>query len=411
MMAAYTAASMGRSTIIIDKNEKAGKKIYITGKGRCNLTNACDVTDFFNSVVSNDKFLYSALYGYTSMDIMNLMEREGCKVKVERGERVFPESDHASDVIKSMVKAMTDAGVEIRLNTRVTGITVSDNEDGSKTVTGVKLSDKSKISAKRVIVATGGLSYPTTGSTGDGYEFAREFGMKVNQCKPSLVALKAREKWCADLMGLSLKNVSVSLTDKATGKSIYEGFGEMLFTHFGVSGPLILSASAYYVKKYQGKEANLSLDLKPALTEEQLDKRLIRDFEENKNKNFANAVGGLFPGKLTPVMVKLSGIKADKKVNEVTREERFSFVKLIKNVPLTIFGTADFNEAIITQGGIDVKEINPHTMEAKKVKGLYFAGEVIDVDALTGGFNLQIAWSTGYLAGQSAAESLGQEEE
>ena len=245
------------------------------------------------------------------------------------------------------------------------------------------------------------MSYPTTGSTGDGYEFAGELGIKVNKCNPSLVALKAREKWCADVMGLSLKNVSVSLSDKATGKSIYQGFGEMLFTHFGVSGPLILSASAYYVKKYLGREANLAIDLKPALNEEQLDKRLIRDFEENKNKNFANAVSGLFPGKLTPVMVKLSGIKADKKVNEVTREERLSFAKLIKSVPLTIFDTADFNEAIITQGGIDVKEINPHTMESKKIKGMYFAGEVIDVDALTGGFNLQIAWATGRMAGMS----------
>lgn len=403
MLAAYGAASNGKNVLIVEKNEKAGKKIYITGKGRCNVTNACDVTDFFNSVVSNEKFLYSSIYGFTSQDIMDLIEKYGCKLKVERGERVFPVSDHASDVIKALLNALKDRNVEIKYNTCVESL-ITDEIDGIKTIKGIKLKDKSKLMANKVIVATGGLSYPTTGSTGDGHRFADGLGLKVTPRNPSLVALNAREKWCSDLMGLSLKNVSVDLTDKDTGKSIYSGFGEMLFTHFGVSGPLILTASCYYVKKYRNKEAVLTIDLKPALDEETLDKRLIREFEENKNKNFINAVSGLFPGKLTPVIVKLSGISPDRKVHEVTREERLSFVKLIKRLPLSIYGTADFNEAIITQGGVDVKEINPHTMESKKVKNLYFAGEVLDVDALTGGYNLQIAWSTGYLAGTSAAE-------
>ena len=401
MMAAYAAASSGKKTVIIEKNEKAGKKIYITGKGRCNVTNACDVTDFFSHVITNEKFLYSSIYGFTAMDVMSLIESYGCNLKVERGERVFPVSDHSSDIIKAMVNAVKDKDVEIRFNTEVTDILSETDGEGNTVATGVKLSDKSKLTAKKVIIATGGLSYPSTGSTGDGYKFAEKFGHKIVPTAPSLVALVTREKWPLDLMGLSLKNVSVNLSDRATGKNIYNGFGEMLFTHFGVSGPLILTASCYYVKKFRGREADLSIDLKPALDEETLDKRLVREFEENKNKNFANAVGSLFPGKLIPVMVKLSGISGERKVHEITREERLSFVKLIKNLPLTVVKTGDFNEAVITQGGVDVKEVNPHTMESKKVKNLYFAGEVLDVDAQTGGYNLQIAWSTGHLAGES----------
>ena len=401
MMAAYAAASSGFKTIVLEKNEKAGKKIYITGKGRCNVTNACDVTEFFSHVISNEKFLYSSIYGFPATEVMSLIESYGCKLKVERGERVFPVSDHSSDIIKAMVTALKDKDVEIRFNTEVIDILSENDEEGNCVATGVKLKDKTKLTAKKVIVATGGLSYPSTGSTGDGYRFAEKFGMKIVPTAPSLVAFETREKWPSELMGLSLKNVSVDLKDKATGKNIYNGFGEMLFTHFGVSGPLILTASCYYVKKFRGREANLTIDLKPALDEETLDKRLVREFEENRNKNFANAVGGLFPGKLIPVMVRLSGIKGEKKVHEITREERLSFVKLIKNLPLTVYKTGDFNEAVITQGGIDVKEINPHTMESKKVKNLFFAGEVLDVDAQTGGYNLQIAWSTGHLAGES----------
>ena len=401
MMAAYTAASNGKKTVVIEKNEKAGKKVYITGKGRCNVTNACDVTEFFNYVISNEKFLYSSVYGFSAANVMELIEELGCKLKTERGERVFPVSDHSSDVIKAFTNGLKDKGVEIKYNTSVIDILTDKDEAGNEKVSGVKLSDKTKLSAKSVIIATGGLSYPSTGSTGDGYKFAEKFGLKIVPTSPSLVALNTREKWCADLMGLSLKNVSVSLTDKATVKLIYDGFGEMLFTHFGVSGPLILTASCYYVKKFKGREADLKIDLKPALDEETLDKRLIREFDENKNKKFSNALGGLFPSKLIPVMVKLSGISGDKKVNEITKEERLAFVKLIKNLPLTVYKTADYNEAIITQGGVDVKEIDPHTMEAKKIKNLYFAGEVLDVDAQTGGFNLQIAWSTGHLAGES----------
>ncbi len=399
MMAAVAAAEMGHQVVLYEKNEKLGKKIYITGKGRCNVTNACEIEKLFQAVMSNSKFLYSAFYGFDNARTMDFFEENGCALKVERGDRVFPVSDHASDVIFALQRRMKELYVEVKLHTEVTDVCVEKDEDNKDKVVGVKLKKQGFVSADSVIVATGGLSYPTTGSTGDGYLFAKRSGHDMVDCKPSLVPLNTAEKWCHELMGLSLKNVEVVLCKQ--GKELYRDFGEMLFTHFGVSGPLILSASAQYVQKAYKEKAELYIDLKPALSEEQLDKRLLREFEENKNKQFKNAVGGLFPAKLTPVMIGLSGIDPEKKVNEVTKQERKNFVELIKKVPLTVTGCRDFNEAIITKGGVSVKNINPSTMESKKVSNLYFVGEVLDLDAVTGGFNLQIAWSTGYLAGNS----------
>lgn len=400
-MAAVMAARKGCETILFEKNEKIGKKLFITGKGRCNVTNACETEALFQNVVTNPKFLYSAFYSFDNRQVMDFFEEAGCKLKTERGERVFPASDHSSDVIKALQKELRDAGVQVRLNTCVSEVLYEKDADGKSRVSGVRLADGEMVNAEAVIVATGGISYESTGSTGDGYRFAAEAGHRMMECRPSLVPLETAESFCRELMGLSLKNVSVQLI--CQGKELYQGFGEMLFTHFGVSGPLILTASSSYVQKAYGKQAQLILDLKPALTEEQLDKRILRDFDENKNRQFKNALGGLFPARLIPVMITLSGIDPDKKVNEVTKEERKRFVTLIKSLPLTVTGCRGFAEAIITKGGVSVKEINPSTMESKKVKGLYFAGEVLDLDALTGGFNLQIAWSTGYLAGCSVA--------
>lgn len=406
MMAAVAAAGKGNKVTLIEKNEKLGKKLFITGKGRCNVTNAADMEVLFANVCTNEKFLYSAFYQYDNHAVMEFLENAGCPLKIERGDRVFPVSDHSSDVIAAFQRELKKAGVEILLNTEVKKLLLAesaeqekvDDSTGKPTITGVMLSNGKTLTADAVIVCTGGVSYASTGSTGDGHRFAEETGHKIVECKPSLVPLEAAGTWCRDLMGLSLRNVSVRMMNGK--KEIYSGFGEMLFTHFGVSGPLILSASAYYVKQKKADVA-LYIDLKPALDEEQLDKRLLRDFEENKNKQFKNALNGLFPTKLIPVMIELSGINPDKKVNEITREERKSFVSLIKNLPLTVTGTRPFAEAIITQGGVSVKDINPSTMESKKVQGLYFAGEVLDLDAMTGGFNLQIAWSTGHLAGES----------
>ncbi len=401
MLAAYSAAKHGHKVILLEKNEKLGKKIFITGKGRCNVTNACEVEDLFKNVISNPKFLYSSFYSFDNQAIVDLLTDYGCDTKVERGDRVFPVSDHSSDVIAALTRALKAVGVDIRLNTEVSEICFSKEnfESAQGCIAGVKTSKGEKIPADAVIVCTGGVSYASTGSTGDGYVFAEAAGMSLVEPKPALVPLECLEEWCEELMGLSLKNVQVTILDGK--KKVFQDFGEMLFTHFGVSGPLILSASSHYVKKYYGKELPLYIDLKPALTEEQLDKRVLRDFEENINRQFKNAVGGLFPSKLVPVMIRLSGIDPDKKVNEISKEERQQFVHLIKNLPLTITGTRSFKEAIITQGGVKVKDINPSTMESKTVSGLYFAGEVLDLDAVTGGFNLQIAWSTGYLAGSS----------
>ncbi|MCH5250457.1 MAG: NAD(P)/FAD-dependent oxidoreductase [Lachnospiraceae bacterium] len=395
MMAAISAARQHNQVLLLEKNEKLGKKLFITGKGRCNLTNACDTDELFENVVSNPKFLYSAFYAFDNRKVMQLIEDAGCRLKIERGERVFPVSDHSSDIIAALQRLLQKERVEVRLNTKVTGLIIDD----LSRVCGVYTSDGKKEYADAVILATGGLSYPSTGSTGDGHRMAEAAGHKIKPCVPSLVPFEITEKWCADLQGLSLKNVSLTMYDG--NKKVYTGFGEMLFTHFGVSGPLILSASSYYGKCKKKEEIALELDLKPALSEEQLDKRILRDFEENKNKQFKNSLNGLFPVKLIPVMIKLSGIAPEKSVNEITKEERRTFVRCIKQLILHIDTVRGFDEAIITQGGVSVKEINPSTMESKLVKGLYIAGELLDLDALTGGFNLQIAWSTGYLAGHS----------
>lgn len=400
MMAAY-AASLGDSHVTIyEKNEKLGKKIYITGKGRCNVTNACDTESLFASVIRNPKFLYSAFYGFDNRKTMDFFEQEGCSLKTERGDRVFPVSDHASDIIRTLENVLKKRKVDICLQTEVKSVLTVKKADGTDheqtTVCGLELRGGRRGKADAVILATGGLSYPATGSTGDGYRMAEELSHTVVSCSPSLVPFETAEEWCRDLQGLALKNVEVSM--ESGGREVYRGFGEMLFTHFGVSGPLILSASSFY----KGKDCRLYLNLKPALDLEQLDKRLVRDFEANKNRNFKNALDGLFPARLIPVMIGLSGIDPEKKVHEITRQERRAFAALIRHVPVTVTGTRNFKEAIITRGGVKVQEINPSTMESKLARGLYFAGELLDVDALTGGFNLQIAWSTGYLAGESA---------
>lgn len=393
-MAALAAARNGRKVTLFEQNEKLGKKLFITGKGRCNVTNACDTQDLFQNVVTNRKFLYSALYGFDNTAVMEFFERAGCPLKIERGGRVFPVSDHSSDIIRALERELKKAGVIIKLRTKVKGLSIENNK-----ITGVILADGSSVEADSVLIATGGLSYPATGSDGGGHRMARDAGITVTDCRPALVPFVIQEECCKALQGLALKNVRASLIFQ--GKVIYSDFGELLFTHFGVSGPLVLSAGSVYAQKVRDGQCTLSLDLKPALSGEQLDRRILRDFEENKKKQFKNAIGGLFPIRLIPVMIEVSGIHPDKKVNEISREERRRFVDRIKNWELTVTGTRDFNEAVITQGGVGVKEVNPSTMESRKIKGLFFAGEILDVDALTGGFNLQIAWSTGYLAGSS----------
>lgn len=379
---------------LIEKNEKTGKKIYITGKGRCNITNACDVEDLFANVMSNKKFLYSAFYGFTNSDVIDFFENHGIKTKIERGNRVFPVSDHSSDVISALERALKEQNVDILLNTCVEKIECEDSQ-----VTGVVLCGGRKIEADAVIVATGGMSYQATGSTGDGYRFAEESGHKVTECTPSLVPFNAQEEWVAKLQGLSLKNVLVTIYDGR--KKLYEDFGEMLFTHFGVSGPLILSASAAIKQNTIKKPLQMFIDLKPALSYEALDKRILREFDDAKNKQFKNSINKLLPSKMIPVIIGLSGIDPDKKVNEISKGEREGLVNLLKKLPVTLNGTRQWNEAIVTKGGISTKDINPSTMESKIIKNLYFAGEVLDLDALTGGYNLQIAWSTGALAGKS----------
>ncbi len=395
MMAAVTAARCGSNVHLFEKNDRLGKKLFITGKGRCNITNAADIEDLFCSVVTNPKFLYSGFYTFSNMQAVEFFEELGVKTKVERGGRVFPLSDHSSDVIQALAREMKNLGVTVSLNSEVKELI---GEEGK--TTGVRLSDGREISGDAVIVATGGISYPSTGSTGDGYRFARETGHKVTELLPSLVPMVVKESYAGELMGLSLRNISIRVTDGK--KKLYEEFGEMLFTHYGVTGPVILSASSVVGKKLKERELTLHIDLKPALDEEQLDKRVLREFEANHNRLFRNSVDSLFPAKLRPVMVELSGIPDDKKVNEITREERLNFVRLIKDFKMTLTGLRGYSEAIITKGGVSVKDIDPGTMESKKSSGLYFAGEVLDLDALTGGYNLQIAWSTGYLAGMNA---------
>ena len=400
MMAAVQAAKGGCNVTILEKNEKLGKKVFITGKGRCNVTNACETEELFQNIVNNEKFLYSAIYQFDNMAAMQFFEQEGCPLKIERGNRVFPVSDHSSDVIRALTSLLKKYQVSIQLNTTVEEILIEGGE-----VIGVRTRDNKKIDANQVVLATGGASYPLTGSTGDGYRMAQKLGHSTTAIKPALIPFVIEENYCKDLMGLSLKNVQASIYLEQ--KLIYQDFGEMLFTHFGVSGPLILSGSSYLAKYWKGQKATLCLDLKPALTEEQLDKRLLRDFENYHNKLFRNALVDLFPSRLIPIMVELSGISPEKKVNEISKEERKLFVQRIKKWTLTISELRDIKEAIITQGGIKCKEINPSRMESKLVKNLFFAGEILDVDALTGGFNLQIAWSTGYLAGETIANSNG----
>ena len=399
MFAAIAAAKNGHQVTLYEKNEKLGKKIFITGKGRCNITNAADMEELFDAVVTNSKFLYSSFYGYTNQNVIDFFEDAGVPVKIERGNRVFPISDHSSDVIRALEREMKKVGVKVCLNTEVKSVEAEKGKFNK-----LVLKDTTTQTADACIVATGGLSYRSTGSTGDGFRFAENVGHKVTQCFPSLVPMETKEPWICELQGLSLRNVEAKILDGK--KELYKDFGEMLFTHFGVSGPLIISASSYVGKKFmdkngQKKELTLEIDLKPALTEEQLDQRVLRDFEENHNRQFKNAITKLFPTKLIPVMLELGGIDPEKKVNSIEKEERKQFVHLIKHFRMTLTGLRDYPEAIITKGGVNVKEIDPGTMESKLVKGLYFAGEVLDLDALTGGFNLQIAWSTGYAAGNA----------
>lgn len=406
MMAAAAAADKGHQVTLLERNEKLGKKVFITGKGRCNLTNASDIEEIFEHVVTNRKFLYSAIYGFDNRACMDFFEENGLRLKVERGNRVFPASDHSSDVIRTLEKKLKGLSVEIRLHTRVESLVTESllTESGcdKRRIKGVRDERGKYYEADAVILATGGISYPSTGSTGDGHRMAEETGHKVTELYPALVPLKAREGFCRELMGLSLKNVTA--TFKEGKKVLYSEFGEMLFTHFGVSGPIILSGASVINQRLAKNEIQLFIDLKPALTEEQLQNRLTRDFEENRQKQFKNACGGLFPARLIPVMIALSGIDPDKKACEISKEEKRNFARCIKALPLTITGTGGYEEAIVTKGGVSVKDINPSTMESKQVSGLYFAGELIDVDAFTGGYNLQIAWSTGRLAGESAAE-------
>ena len=399
MMAAAFAAKNGNRVEVFEKNKKLGKKLFITGKGRCNITNAADLEDFFPAVTSNPKFLYSAFYSFTNEQVISFFEELGVKTKVERGGRVFPVSDHSSDVIQALKSEMERLGVKINLNAEVKEL-ITEKSSTGETVNGIRLVSGKKISGDAVIVATGGISYPSTGSTGDGYRFARRCGHKVSELSPSLVPMEVKEWYAGELMGLSLRNIEIRITDGK--KKLYQEFGEMLFTHYGVTGPVILSASSVVGKKLKDTELTLHIDLKPALTEEQLDKRVLREFETNHNRQFKNAVDSLFPSKLRPVIVELSGIPEEKKVHEITKEERLRFVRLIKDFTMTLTGLRGYNEAIITKGGVSVKEIDPGTMESKLIKGLYFAGEVLDLDAVTGGYNLQIAWSTGYLAGMNA---------
>ncbi len=395
MAAAVFAGRNGDSVSVYEKNEKAGKKLYLTGKGRCNFTNLCDLQTLIDNTVSNPKFLYSAYKEFLPSDTIDFFEGINLKTKIERGRRAFPASDRSSDLIKALTAEMKRQGVKVYYNTPVTDIVIKDEKAcGVITQAGEKHADA-------VIVATGGLSYPATGSTGDGYGFAKKAGHKVSDLRPALVPLAAKENFVTRLQGLSLKNVI--LTIKKEKKVLFSEFGEMLFTHFGISGPLALSASSVIGRHLENNELTAVLDLKPALSVEQLDARLLREFQDNSNKHFQNAVSTLFPAKLRPVIIKRSGISPEKTVNAITKRERSDFIRLIKNFDFTLTGTRGYNEAVITQGGVSVKEIDPGTMESKKIKGLFFVGEVLDVDSFTGGYNLQIAWATGYKAAKAVS--------
>lgn len=393
MMAAYAAGMCGHEVTLLEQNEKLGKKIYITGKGRCNFTNASPLEEIMQAVVSNPKFLYSAFYTFSNDAVMDFFENQGMPYKIERGNRAFPVSDHASDVIRALERAMKEQNVRIRLHTQVRELLIEDDK-----ATGVLLTNGDKIMADSLILATGGLSYPTTGSTGDGHTMAKNSGHKIVTPRPALVPLTTKEEYILRMQGLSLKNVSLKIKDEK--RVIYDAFGEMLFTHFGVSGPLVLSASSVLSRHFP-REYQAYIDLKPALSEEVLNERLLREFSERPNQHIKAVFQQLLPAKMIPVMIELSQISMDKPVNAITKEERRRLVGLFKAFPFTITGTRGFKEAIITQGGVSVKDIDPATMESKQIKDLYLVGELLDLDALTGGYNLQIAWSTGYLAGIS----------
>ena len=394
LMAAITAAENGNSVIIAEKRERPARKLLITGKGRCNVTNNCGNDTLIANTTKNGRFLYSAFANWSSLDTMNFFEQSGVPLKTERGNRVFPVSDKSVDIVDALVNRAKKSGVKF-IHSAVEDIIT--DEFG---VTAVALQNGDTLSADAVILATGGMSYKNTGSTGDGYILAEKLGHTVTDLTPSLVPLNIREGFCVSLMGLSLKNVTLSVYEEGKNKAVYEEMGEMLFTHFGISGPMVLSASAH-MRKMDKVQYVVKINLKPALNEEQLDKRLQRDFSENTNKNFVNALDKLLPQKLIPIVIKLSGIAPDKKVNQITKADRQNLIKTMRELPLHVKSFRDIDEAIITSGGISVKEINPTTMESKIVNNLYFAGEIIDVDAYTGGFNLQIAFSTGHLAGGS----------
>lgn len=401
MLAAISAAKSGNSVTLLEKNNILGKKILITGKGRCNITSSLDISDFINNIPGNARFLYSAFENFTNEDIIDLLKTEGVKVKEERGNRIFPVSDKAEDVRAALERVAKKSGVQVKLNSKVDKIEVEENK--VKRV----VCDNEKYDADKVILATGGRSYPLTGSNGEGYKIAEKVGHTIKPVRGSLVPLLADKEVCSRMQGLSLRNVGITMFDLEKDKKIYSDFGEMLFTHFGVSGPTILSGSAHLLrykdvdKKISDKKVVLKIDLKPALSMEQLDARILRDFTEVKNKQFKNSLDKLLPKKMIDVVIDKSKINPDKHVNEITREERLNLVKLLKNFEVRIDGFRPVDEAIVTAGGINVKEINPKTMESKIISGLYFAGEIIDVDAYTGGFNLQIAYSTGFTAGQN----------
>ena len=412
MMSAISSAENGNNVILLEKKERLGRKLLITGKGRCNITSSLPINEFIQNIPGNGQFLYSAFKNYTNNDIIDFLNKEGLDVKEERGNRIFPITDKSLDVLKCFTNKLKELNVKIEYNMQVTEI-VPKNEYGNLKVIAHELKNNEQygntktFEAEKVILATGGDSYPLTGSTGDGYELAKKLGHTVTKIRPSLVPLEAFEQnMCKELQGLSLRNINIQFKNKENNKVIYDDFGEMLFTHFGVSGPTILSSSAHLVRYknidelLKNKKIVLNIDFKPALSEEKLDERILRDFDEFKNKQFKNSLDKLLPQKLIPVIIEKSGINPEKKVNEINKKERHRLVNLLKNFEVVIKGFRPIDEAIITSGGINIKEINPKTMESKLVEGLYFAGEIIDVDAYTGGFNLQIAYSTGYTAGQ-----------
>ncbi|MFR8233254.1 MAG: NAD(P)/FAD-dependent oxidoreductase [Clostridia bacterium] len=403
MMAAITSRENGNDVTIIEKNKQLGKKLLITGKGRCNITSSLDMSEFIKNTPGNGMFLYSAFQKYTNQDIIKFLEKQGLRVKEERGNRIFPITDKSLDVLKCFESKIKELDIKINFDEEAKELIINENKE----IKAVKTS-KREIIADKVILATGGKSYPLTGSTGDGYKMVEELGHKITSIKPSLVPLEIYDKnLCTKLQGLSLKNVSIKLIDKQKNKEIYEDFGEMIFTHFGVSGPIILSSSAHLVRHknieqlMKEKKIILKIDFKPALREEKLDERILRDFNEFKNKQFKNALDKLLPQKLIPVIIEKSEINPNKKVNEITKKERANLLKQLKDFEVDVKEFRSIDEAIITSGGISIKEINPKTMESKKIKGLFFAGEIIDVDSYTGGFNLQVAYSTGYVAGSN----------